>query len=440
VVQASGDLRNVSQVTSSDQNDPDSTPNNDDGNQSEDDEDYAVVAPLEADLWIVKNVDDPTPTIGDTVTFTITVYNDGPDTATNITVEDVIPNGFTYVPASIAGGDSRDDTGAPTLTWTINSLASGANTALTFQAVVQASGNYTNVAEVTASDQYDPDSTPDNDDGDQSEDDENAVTASPQQPGLQPAIDIEKFVSPSIATAGDLLTFTLIITNTGDVLLDPVEIVDILSVGLTYDNAASIVPDSVISNPDGTTTLTWNNVGPLDVGESRIITFKAIFNGNESTARNTVVATGFPPTGPPVSDVDSATVMIFSGTVYQPGESLQPLAYHLKTNCYDEFRDLIELIREANPDIEWRRNVPCCEALEDLVRQLMDQVLDRGLDKEYPEKWARIQELLPFVGECCRNSEEYYDSGNYTASIHWSHKRSEAYREIIELLLEMLGI
>jgi uncharacterized repeat protein (TIGR01451 family) len=117
-------------------------------------------------------VNDPTPNVGDTITFTITVYNDGPDTATNITVEDVIPNGYSYVAASIAGGDSRDDTGAPTLTWTINSLASGSNTALTFQAVVQAAGNYKNVVQVTASDQYDPDSTPNNDDGDQSEDDE----------------------------------------------------------------------------------------------------------------------------------------------------------------------------------------------------------------------------------------------------------------------------
>jgi uncharacterized repeat protein (TIGR01451 family) len=123
VVQAAGNYRNVAQVTASDLYDPDSTPNNDDGDQSEDDEDFAIASPQEADLRMEKTVNNPTPNVGDTVTFTITVYNDGPDTATNITVEDVIPNGYTYVAASIAGGDSRDDTGAPTLTWTINSLA-----------------------------------------------------------------------------------------------------------------------------------------------------------------------------------------------------------------------------------------------------------------------------------------------------------------------------
>ncbi|MBU7029974.1 MAG: DUF11 domain-containing protein, partial [Theionarchaea archaeon] len=42
-----------------------------------------------ADLRIEKTVSDPTPNVGDTVTFTITVYNDGPDTATNVDVEDV---------------------------------------------------------------------------------------------------------------------------------------------------------------------------------------------------------------------------------------------------------------------------------------------------------------------------------------------------------------
>ncbi|WP_299261896.1 DUF11 domain-containing protein, partial [uncultured Aquimarina sp.] len=38
-VNASGDYENVAEVTSSPNNDPDSTPNNDDGDQSEDDED-----------------------------------------------------------------------------------------------------------------------------------------------------------------------------------------------------------------------------------------------------------------------------------------------------------------------------------------------------------------------------------------------------------------
>ncbi|MGD2250821.1 MAG: DUF11 domain-containing protein, partial [Candidatus Methanofastidiosia archaeon] len=188
-----------------------------------------------ADLRMEKSVNDPTPNVGDTVTFTITVYNDGPDTATNVDVEDVIPNGYTYVAASIAGGDSRDDTGAPTLTWTINSLASGANTALTFQAVVQATGTYKNVAQVTASDQNDPDSTPNNDDGDQSEDDEDFATTTPQEADLR----MEKTVSDPTPNVGDTVTFTITVYNDGPDTATNVDVEDVIPNGYTYV-AASI--------------------------------------------------------------------------------------------------------------------------------------------------------------------------------------------------------
>ena len=77
---------------------------------------------------------------------------------------------------------------APTLAWTIATLASGGSVDLTFTATVLAptgaAGEYVNVAEVTAADQFDPDSTPDNDDGDQSEDDEDNAVVVPQAADL----------------------------------------------------------------------------------------------------------------------------------------------------------------------------------------------------------------------------------------------------------------
>lgn len=180
VVNATGNYTNVAQVTASDQYDPDSTPNNENGTPYEDDEDDATVVPTAvADLSLLKSVDNPSANVGSTVTFTIAVTNNGPSTATNVSVGDVIPSGFTYVTGSIAGGTSRSAAGAPTLTWTIASLANGATTNLSFQAVVNATGNYTNVAEVTASDQNDPDSTPNNENGTPYEDDEDDATVTP---------------------------------------------------------------------------------------------------------------------------------------------------------------------------------------------------------------------------------------------------------------------
>ena len=94
--------------------------------------------------------------VGDVVTFTITVTNNGPDDATGVAVEDVIPSGYTNI-ANIS--NSGIATGA-TIDWTGLNIANGANVMLTFDAEVLISGDYVNVAQVTASDQEDPDSTP----------------------------------------------------------------------------------------------------------------------------------------------------------------------------------------------------------------------------------------------------------------------------------------
>ena len=262
---AADEYLNVSQVTAADHFDPDSTPDNDDGDQSEDDEDQASVTPQQADLELTKAVDNATPGVGDTVTFTITVTNQGPDGATGISVEDVVPAGFSNI-ANVSGGGTLVGS---TITWTGISLASGASIDLTFDADVEvptgAADEYLNVAEVTAADQFDPDSTPDNDDGDQSEDDEDNAAVSPPEVA---DVELTKSVNDSTPNVGDTVTFTITVTNQGPDTATGVAIEDVIPAG--YSNITNISGGGALAG----STITWTGIS-LSSGASINLTFDA---------------------------------------------------------------------------------------------------------------------------------------------------------------------
>ncbi len=90
------------------------------------------------DIEIDKSVSNTSPNLGDVVTFSIVVRNNGPDNATDVRIVDVVKPGFGYVASSIAGGDTRNDTSPAGigLDWGITNLAAGASVTLTFQATV----------------------------------------------------------------------------------------------------------------------------------------------------------------------------------------------------------------------------------------------------------------------------------------------------------------
>jgi len=57
----------------------------------------------EIDLVISKSVNNTAPNIGDVITFTITIENNGPNTASNYVIEDNVPAGFGSI-ANISNG------------------------------------------------------------------------------------------------------------------------------------------------------------------------------------------------------------------------------------------------------------------------------------------------------------------------------------------------
>jgi len=93
----------------------------------------------QVDLTIAKSVDDLDAQVGQTVTFTLKINNLGPSAASSVVVTDIVPAGFSFVPGSMTGGNTRNES-APTTTglqWTINTFAAnGPEVELTFQAVL----------------------------------------------------------------------------------------------------------------------------------------------------------------------------------------------------------------------------------------------------------------------------------------------------------------
>ena len=107
------------------------------------------------DLALDKMVDNASPIIGDMITFTIDVVNQGPDDATGVVVTDQLPSGYTYESHSTADGTYDEITGL----WDIGNLTVGSTATLTITATVLGTGNHINLAEVTSMNGTDTDSS-----------------------------------------------------------------------------------------------------------------------------------------------------------------------------------------------------------------------------------------------------------------------------------------
>ncbi|MGY0393213.1 PKD domain-containing protein [Bizionia sp. KMM 8389] len=271
LVNESGDYLNTAEVTTSDIFDADSTPNNDDGDQSEDDEAGVLVIPipLQADLSLTKEVvnNELTPLVGTQITFQLTVTNDGPQDATNVSVTDLLPSGFSYVSFSTSSGTYNNTTGV----WTTGTVSNGASETLLIDVLVNESGDYLNTAEVTASDIFDVDSTPNNDDGDQSEDDEAGVLVIPIP--LQADLSLTKEVVNNELTplVGTQITFQLTVTNDGPQDATNVSVTDLLPSGFSY------VSFSTSSGTYNNTTGVWTT-GTVSNGASETLLIDVLVN------------------------------------------------------------------------------------------------------------------------------------------------------------------
>jgi len=231
-------------------------------------------ATVAANLSLTKTVDKASPGIGQTVTFTVTLTNGGPSTATNVSVHDALPAGLSFVDATTSPGTSYN---SGTGTWTVPSLANGSSVTLVIRATVDTVGVLANTAEVTASDQYDPNSTPNNHNPDEDDQASVSVAAIFDPPSGKKVLN--KVNLPE-------LEWRMVWINSGNNAAINVQVADPIPTGTTY------VANSLTCEPRGsssTTTCTFDSInnrifwqgfiGP-DLGAT-----------DENTANNEVVIT-----------------------------------------------------------------------------------------------------------------------------------------------------
>ena len=92
-------------------------------------------------LGLTKTVDNQAPAVGDEVTYTLTVTNEGPDNAEDVTIMDLLPSGITYV-----SDDSGDDFDPDKGEWIVGDLEESGTAQLNITVKVEQAGIITNTA------------------------------------------------------------------------------------------------------------------------------------------------------------------------------------------------------------------------------------------------------------------------------------------------------
>jgi len=114
-----------------------------------------------ADLSLTKSVSNAAPAFGTSINYVLSVTNASASTltATGVTVQDTLPAGFNFTSASGFGSYSSS-----TGVWTVGSIPPGTTRTLTITGTVAATSGASviNIAEISASSAFDPDSTPGN--------------------------------------------------------------------------------------------------------------------------------------------------------------------------------------------------------------------------------------------------------------------------------------
>jgi uncharacterized repeat protein (TIGR01451 family) len=180
-----------------------------------------TVTPV-ADLAVFKT--GPTNvTAGGSFTYTITVTNLGPSTASGVVATDTLPAAVTYLNST--GGGSLSGS---TVTWALGALAGGAATNVTVTVTAPASGAFTNIAQAGSSTS---DPNPTNNNG--------TAPGSQVTTTVTPVADIGVTkAGPANVFAGTNFNYTITVANAGPSAASNVAASDVLPTNVVFVSAS----------------------------------------------------------------------------------------------------------------------------------------------------------------------------------------------------------
>ena len=111
------------------------------------------------DLSLIKTVQNDSADIGERIVFNLTVINDGPNNASGVIVEDVLPSGFIFFD-TVGVGVYDSGTGQ----WNIGDIARDSSASISIHATIDSVGSHINKAQIIAANEVDADSDPAQDD------------------------------------------------------------------------------------------------------------------------------------------------------------------------------------------------------------------------------------------------------------------------------------
>ncbi|SHJ40708.1 conserved repeat domain-containing protein [Clostridium cavendishii DSM 21758] len=208
-------------------------------------------------------------TIGDTVSYTITVFNEGNVNLTSVNFRDVIPSGLNFVTDSVTINGVSKPGYDPYQSFTLGTVILGESVVVKFDTLVTSLPTpslVSNTANLTFAYKIDPS-------GQEiiSEITSNTVTTQINKGEMT----LTKQVDKAWATIGDILTYTVVVNNTGNIDNTNVIFLDGLQSEVSF-NAGSVIVNGE-SKPDFNPQ-TGFSLGTIQALGSSTVSFKVTVN------------------------------------------------------------------------------------------------------------------------------------------------------------------